>query len=332
LSKEDLIAAVQTLLPDETSEGLNIRFLEADSNQDGVVDFQEFVAWLHTPPKAWGWPCEPSEAEVLEKHVKHHTKDMDTEHLRSREKGIDPNSFKAGRWYSFLNYKEDCHVYVHNYTHNITGVRPANFTELTEEEKKAVKALGFYVADVPQEVANVYTKQKAIPFVIGSPDAVEALESFACYDSHSELLDTTKFKRINPSLLENARKAIVEAMKAGKTLWVRIGQDIPEFESKVCITKNNGFFPLAIFKYKGLEPNFVKEKLYREEDREEGQCPVHVGFRICFFTEYENQMFQMSGVQKSDLQSKMPSFEHMQVIRCYNEADKKHVLATMRGD
>ena len=49
----------------------------------------------------------------------------------------------------FLNAKGDCHVYVHNYTRDITATRPENFTELTEHEKKRLEKLGTFILDLP---------------------------------------------------------------------------------------------------------------------------------------------------------------------------------------
>eukprot|EP00929_Paragymnodinium_shiwhaense_P023320 TRINITY_DN14628_c0_g2_i2.p1 TRINITY_DN14628_c0_g2~~TRINITY_DN14628_c0_g2_i2.p1 ORF type:complete len:279 (-),score=80.05 TRINITY_DN14628_c0_g2_i2:519-1355(-) len=148
-------------------------------------------------PKEWGWPAEPYEPEDLKEYVKQATaltkheewqeqialrtagdatqdfmaekafgnvmlnkegsgEDKDGKH----HEGIDPNAYKKGRWYRFLNNKEDCHVYVHNYTRDITATRPENFTEMTDEEKKRLKKLGIYIKELPDHIEKIYDTQK----------------------------------------------------------------------------------------------------------------------------------------------------------------------------
>merc|ERR1719265_877200 len=140
--------------------------------------------------------------------------------------GIDPNAYLKGRWYRFLNHKEDCYVYVHNYTRDITATRPPNFTELTEEEKKRLQKLGVYIKELPDHIEKMYDKRKVIPIIYGSQATCEALKTFFVYDKHFHLLDTGPLRRVNPQALEDSRKAIVTAMKEGKTLAVYLGEYI----------------------------------------------------------------------------------------------------------
>lgn len=161
-------------------------------------------------------------------------------------------------------------MYVHNYTRDITAVRPENFTDLTEEEKRRLAKLGTYIKELPAEIERVYDSQKAIPIIYGSEDACAALKQFFIYDKHGELLDCSKLKRVNAKALEDSRKAIVNAMKLGKTLCIFLGDHIPELREKICVPKYKDSFPVAVFVHGGLESPMVRERIYREEDKEGG--------------------------------------------------------------
>eukprot|EP00746_Dinoflagellata_sp_MGD_P166895 gnl/MRDRNA2_/MRDRNA2_97111_c0_seq1.p1 gnl/MRDRNA2_/MRDRNA2_97111_c0~~gnl/MRDRNA2_/MRDRNA2_97111_c0_seq1.p1 ORF type:complete len:420 (-),score=110.43 gnl/MRDRNA2_/MRDRNA2_97111_c0_seq1:40-1299(-) len=314
-------------------------------------------------PASWGWPKEPIEPEELKEYVKEKTKNTSQEEwsaaLQARtegeaiqdhaaekvfanvclnkegtgdakaDEGIDPNAYLAGKWYRFLNANEDCYVYIHNYTKDITATKPDNFKELTDEEKKRLKQLGTYIKELPQKIDSVYNKIKCIPIIFASQETCEALKNFFLYDKGGELCDTSKLKRINAKGLEECRKAIVNAMKLGKTLCVYLGDHICEFEEKVCIAKNRNSFPDAVFRYGGLDNEKVKENIYTEEDKEGGQCVVRPGFKVCLVLMYDSMNFDMSSFRKEEMQ-KIPLIQHMEELRTYNEDDKKRFLAQQK--
>eukprot|EP00401_Gymnodinium_catenatum_P076567 CAMPEP_0117537130 /NCGR_PEP_ID=MMETSP0784-20121206/41807_1 /TAXON_ID=39447 /ORGANISM="" /LENGTH=333 /DNA_ID=CAMNT_0005333709 /DNA_START=71 /DNA_END=1072 /DNA_ORIENTATION=+ len=318
-------------------------------------------------PEEWGWPKQPYEPEDLKEYVVDATKPTAEEkwdaqlearaldskledHMNEKvyanvllnkegtgeakegrhHQGIDPNAYKKGRWYRFLNHKGDCHVYVHNYTRDITATRPDNFTDLTDEEKRRLKQLGVYIKELPREIERVYDKQKAIPLVYASAETCEALKTFCVYDKNSQLLDATKLKRVNAGALEESRAAMVNAMKLGKTLWVYFGDIVPDFQEKICVSKNRDTFPSSVFRYGGMENEMVREKIYREEDIEGGQCVCRPGFRVVLLLMYDTMNFEMSSMKKEEIPSKIPDFEYMQELRCYNDEDKKKILEQMR--
>jgi len=298
-------------------------------------------------PEEWGWPKEPYQPEALNAYVIKTSQQAEEERLLAMkgadiegidkplmaDSGVDPNAFKAGKWFSFMNHKGDCRLYVHNYTRNITALRPPNFYEMTEEEKRAIAQLGIFMMDLHGEVEKVYRNQKAIPFVLASEETCEALMTFARIDAKSRLLDTTTLRRIRPAALEDARQSIVYALKEGCTLWVWLGDnDMPNFEEKVCTSKNRDKFPMGLFTYGGLESKMVREKIYRDADLEEGECKMKPDFKVVFFAKYDNYMHVMSGVQRSALQDNIPYFEGMQMVKAYNEADKEALLTRMRNE
>mmetsp|Transcript_25789 Transcript_25789/g.58748 ORF Transcript_25789/g.58748 Transcript_25789/m.58748 type:complete len:332 (+) Transcript_25789:67-1062(+) len=318
-------------------------------------------------PEEWGWPKAPYEPEDLKEYVYATTQSTQQEkwdeqlearaldskledHIAEKafanlmlnkegtgdaktgghHDGIDPNCYKGGRWYRYLNYKGDCYVYVHNYTRDITAVRPANFTDLTDEEKKRLAKLGTFIKELPREIERVYDNQKKIPIIYGSEETCEALKSFFVYDKFGQLLDATKLKRVNAGALEESRQAIVNALKLGKTLCVYLGDIIPDFAEKICIPKNKDTFPSGVFRYGGLDSEMVREKIYRDADKEANECVVRPGFRVCIVVMYDNSVtYDMSSMRKEELPGKIPDFDHLELLRCYNEADKKKILEQM---
>jgi len=311
-------------------------------------------------PEDWGWPKKPFEPEDLKEHVYNTTQlthqEKWDESLEARaidskredfveEKAfanlllnkegtgeekkvwsIDPNAYKKGKWYRFLNYKGDCYVYVHNYTRDITASRPENFTDLTDEEKRRLKKLGTYIKELPRELERIYKNNKAIPIVYGSTETCDALKTFFTYDKYHHLLDCAPLKRVNPKVLEDSRKAIVNAMKYGKCLALCIADVIPEFEEKICISKNRDSFPRAVFRHGGLENDIVKEKIFREEDKESGMCMVRDGFRVCIVLPYDSMNFEHSSMRKEALPRAIPDFEYMEEVKVYNDDDKIKIL------
>eukprot|EP00929_Paragymnodinium_shiwhaense_P023318 TRINITY_DN14628_c0_g1_i1.p1 TRINITY_DN14628_c0_g1~~TRINITY_DN14628_c0_g1_i1.p1 ORF type:complete len:412 (-),score=104.16 TRINITY_DN14628_c0_g1_i1:312-1547(-) len=318
-------------------------------------------------PKEWGWPAEPYEPEDLKEYVKQATKMTKHEEWQEQialrtvttagmmeEKafgdlmlnkegtgeakddkhhaGIDPKAYKKGRWYRFLNNKGDCNVYVHNYTRDITSTRPDNFTELTDEEKKRLRKLGIYIKELPDHIEKIYDKQKVIPIVYGSQATCEALKAFFVYDSGFHLLDTFSLRRVNAKALEDSRKAIVTAMKEGKILAVYLGDHICDFLEKIAITKNRDTFPIGLFRHGGLDNDVVKNKIYRDEDKEAGgQCVVRKGFRVCLVCMYDSFNYEMSSMRKEELPGKIPDWQHMEEVRVYNDEDKKRILELLRS-
>lgn len=319
-------------------------------------------------PADWGWPKEPFQPEVLRAHVKEYTQlsqqELWDEHLEARaadskledhvaervfanvmlnkegtgeerddafHRGIDPNAYKAGRWYRFLNAKGDCYVYVHNYTKDITATRPENFKDLTPEEKKRLEKLGTYIKELPDELQRVYDVEKKVPLVFASQETCEALKLFYHYTTYGQLLDVTKLRRVNAKGLEEARTAIVNAAKQGKTLCIYLGDDIPELREKICVPKNRDTFPVAVFVHDGLQNGTVREKIYREADMEGGQRVVRPGFRVFVLAMYDSMMFENSSMRKAELPGKIPDFEHMKEMRCYNDEDKTKVLEQLRA-
>lgn len=316
-------------------------------------------------PASWGWPKEPLDPEALRMHVLEVTKPTQQEAWddalaarsidgkkedfveekafanlllnkegtgeQKKDRGIDHHAYEKGKWYRFLNFKGDSYVYVHNYTRDITATRPENFAALTEEEKALIKKLGVYIKELPTEIERIYTKEKAIPVIYGSQSSCEAMKTFFHYNKNSTLLDASKLKRVNSGALEDCRRAMVWSMKLGTTLCIYCGDVLPDFLEKICISKYKDTFPLSLFMYGGMENDMVREKIFRDDEKEAGQCPIRPGFMVCIMIMYDTMGLQMSSMRKEELVGKIPEFGRMQEIRTYNDDDRIKALAEMRS-
>eukprot|EP00930_Biecheleria_cincta_P004332 TRINITY_DN105244_c0_g1_i1.p1 TRINITY_DN105244_c0_g1~~TRINITY_DN105244_c0_g1_i1.p1 ORF type:complete len:381 (-),score=103.00 TRINITY_DN105244_c0_g1_i1:82-1224(-) len=244
--------------------------------------------------------------------------------------GIDPEAYKHGKWYRFLNHKGDCYVFVHNYTRDITATKPDNFKELTPEELAFLKKLGCYIKELPSEIERIYTKEKKIPIIYGSQSTCEAMKNFFVFDTYCHLMDASKLKRVDTGALEECRSALVTAMKNGQKLMIYCGDVLPDFLEKICITKFKDKFPLSLFTHGGMENELVREKIYLEGDKEGGQCAIREGFMVCIMIMYDSMGLAMSSMLKDELPGKIPEFERMQEVRVYNDEDKLKALEEMR--
>ena len=117
-------------------------------------------------------------------------------------------------------------------------------------------------------------------------------------------------------------------MKLGKMLCVYLGDIIPELGEKICTTKNRDTFPIGLWQYNGLNSEMVKEKIYRDDDKEAGQCVVRDGFRICVVLMYDSMCYQHSSWRNDEMKSRIPNFDHMEQVRCYTDQDVKQILET----
>lgn len=117
---------------------------------------------------------------------------------------------------------------------------------------------------------------KVCTFFSYQPDAI-------ILEAKSMVLEGTKLPLVN--ILEKARRTLVNAMKHGKLLVIRLGTAAPDFMhtfndesiSKDSADKNR-YFPLEVFQQGGklLHDDCWIEKLFREEDMK-----PHRNFAIC---------------------------------------------------
>eukprot|EP00933_Yihiella_yeosuensis_P083700 TRINITY_DN97953_c0_g1_i1.p1 TRINITY_DN97953_c0_g1~~TRINITY_DN97953_c0_g1_i1.p1 ORF type:complete len:302 (-),score=46.12 TRINITY_DN97953_c0_g1_i1:245-1150(-) len=279
-----------------------------------VEDVQEDDQMI---PEDWGWPCKPYSLESLS--------------TRAKEGAIsgasDPRAFEKGKWYRFQDASDKSYVYVHNYTLDATLTPPRNFTDLSPREKEL---LGVFVKDLPDVIRRIYSVKKTIPIVYGSKACCEMIRSFAEYGADNQLLDTSKLgKRITPPVLEEARQAIVAAQRYGKMLCIFIGDPVCDFLEKACVPKNRDTFPVGLFSYGGLDDNMVRDKIYRAEDRDAGQCVVRDTFSLFLLVPYDGgrseYCLEMSSSRRDELM-RIPFLSEMEEVHCHCEEDRIHLL------
>ena len=106
---------------------------------------------------------------------------------------------------------------------------------------------------------------------------------------------------------------------------------MPDFLEKICISKNRDTFPLSLFTYGGMENELVREKIFRDDEKEGGQFPVRDGFMVCVMVMYDTMGLQMSSMRREEIAGKIPEFSRMHEIKTYNDDDRLKALAEMRS-
>lgn len=89
-------------------------------------------------------------------------------------------------------------------------------------------------------------------------------------------------------------------------------------------------FPLSLFMYGGMENDLVREKIFRDDEKEGGQCPIREGFMVCIMIMYDTMGLQMSRMRREELVGKIPEFARMHEVRTYNDDDRMKALAEMK--
>eukprot|EP00438_Fugacium_kawagutii_P020536 Skav202300 [mRNA] locus=scaffold60:57964:60804:+ [translate_table: standard] len=141
------------------------------------------------------------------------------------------------------------------------------------------------------------------------------MKTFFYYNKNSTLLDASKLKRVNSGALEDCRRAMVWSMKLGTTLCIYCGDVLPDFLEKICISKYKDTFPLSLFMYGGMENDMVREKIFRDDEKEGGQCPIRPGFMVCIMIMYDTMGLQMSSMRKEELVGQWQSLHEILVMR-----------------
>eukprot|EP00928_Gymnodinium_smaydae_P041015 TRINITY_DN27772_c0_g7_i1.p1 TRINITY_DN27772_c0_g7~~TRINITY_DN27772_c0_g7_i1.p1 ORF type:complete len:319 (-),score=54.85 TRINITY_DN27772_c0_g7_i1:99-1055(-) len=275
-------------------------------------------------PEEYGWPPKAYTLDELQVFVKEKLESMSLSAIE--ENGVvDAHAYEKGRWYRLaFGASGSEHVYVHNYTRELTRTRPQNCTELTEKERRL---LGTSIVELPSVLQSIYTQKKKIPIVYGTEAACHAFKNYATYGSDAHLLDTSVLRRVNEKSLEECRRAIVCAMKNGLKLCVYVGDHVCDFSEKVCVAKNKSKFPIGLFTYKGLEGDTVKDNIFSSDDREGGQCVVREGFMVFLLVPYGDGggAMEISSCRKNELRM-IPNIDFMEELRCHCEEDRVQLL------
>uniref|UniRef100_A0A0G4HPF3 Uncharacterized protein n=1 Tax=Chromera velia CCMP2878 TaxID=1169474 RepID=A0A0G4HPF3_9ALVE len=236
----------------------------------------------------------------------------------TQQGGVSEKSLKCGKWYKFLNAQGTCFLYIHNITKDITSIRPENYEDEPEEKSAAKEEKKeSNEAKVPlKEIEAALEKAKAagkIPLLQCDEATHEALLTFFKYkgvvmDTRALALGAVKTGIKYDDAMESSRKAIVHAMKEGKRLLVDLGADVAEFKTKICTMKTRDKFPSQLFTFGRVAGSrMVYEKIYKDEDKEGGQCGVRDGF--------ETVVSVLESVPLTALQEKLPDFDKMEIVK-----------------
>lgn len=190
----------------------------------------------------------------------------------------------AGRWMRFLGVS-GCYMYVHSVLKTVVAARPDDFADDAEEaveEEEVDPANGLdscEIADLLSKVEEIVASKKT-PLLLDSSDEGKV----AAFFSYHGIVMDVKVLAIGyaksgvkvQDVMETCRQKTVGALKSGQTLVLDLGHSTPVFKGKLC---KREVFPVEIFQEAGqkvfaprINPRY--EKLFREEDKEEGQCAI----------------------------------------------------------
>eukprot|EP00397_Hematodinium_sp_SG-2012_P031010 GEMP01032884.1.p1 GENE.GEMP01032884.1~~GEMP01032884.1.p1 ORF type:complete len:341 (+),score=95.09 GEMP01032884.1:133-1155(+) len=236
------------------------------------------------------------------------------------EKPIAPKSLTSGRWYKMLNYDATCYVFVHNLTRDVTAVRPENFGEPTMEELARERKKGIPLQMLEDELKRArYNKQQTV-CLLGTEETCQNIRTFFKYRGFVfdckplTSVITLRSKEKLEAVLEEARKTIVNAAKQGQVCLIHMSTHIPNFNDKICSHLN--LFPPEVFLFGKLKGP-IMDRLFKQEDKEAGQCVVRDGFQIVLNLAFDGAFtLEMSSMQKSEVQDKIPGFDDFFHLCC----------------
>mmetsp|Transcript_5484 Transcript_5484/g.14034 ORF Transcript_5484/g.14034 Transcript_5484/m.14034 type:complete len:492 (-) Transcript_5484:229-1704(-) len=220
-----------------------------------------------------------------------------------------------GKWLRTLNKHRTCYLYVHTITHEITGLRPGNFVDGDEEQRKrAAAALGDlpdFLSCQPAEALacsrRLYSRDARIPLLLlGAEDGMRetALQELqqqgaVIFDTRPWVLPVAKTKIKFADHVGTWTKTVKMAMKKGTPLMLDATEDCPQFLDKLCKhAKYSKAFPEQVFN--PAAKGWMKDLLF-------GNSPAD-GFVIGLVTNMTPQSFE------SELNGKV-ALQHCAALR-----------------
>lgn len=204
----------------------------------------------------------------------------------------------AGKWVKLLG-GTGCFIWVHSLTHESVAMRPHDYEDEAAAEVVEVDvASGLYKCEMTElvdELNRTIDDEKMTPLLVDNSDdgrvaAFFSYNGIVCDISGLGLpLQQQRKAKIKPKTeMEKLRQASVNAIKAGSTLAVCLGNidNAVSFES-LC---KRDTFPIEMFQEAGkkiLTPSFPTPrcaKMYKEEDKEGGVVTFRDKFRMVLIT------------------------------------------------
>jgi len=179
---------------------------------------------------------------------------------------LDPDNEEAeplGKWIKGLNRRRTCFIYIHTHSREIRGVRPRGYEESDKEiaaAKKREAQIDNYahmitcgpgeVREVCYAIRDVYKKT---PLICSANEAMH-LEVLPTLAEEEHIMNTRPFvygpirtKIKMPDAIENSRRCMVNAAKAGKCCVVDVAEASPLWLEKIHTEKYRRWFPKEVF-------------------------------------------------------------------------------------
>jgi len=210
---------------------------------------------------------------------------------------VGPDGEPIGRWVKGLNRSRKCFLYMHTHSREIRGVRPRGYEESDKEKAVAAKKeaqidLHAAMLSCPLSAArrvalHLLQQGKRTPLIVaGSPEAhAELLDQFDSefiVNTRPFALGPIRTKIKMPDAVENARKTLIAAAKAGQPCVIDVVDEAPMFMEKICgEQKYKRWFPKELFD--GASVEWAKS-IFKEADKTDGEAVVAEGFCVIVTT------------------------------------------------
>mmetsp|Transcript_98142 Transcript_98142/g.280913 ORF Transcript_98142/g.280913 Transcript_98142/m.280913 type:complete len:413 (+) Transcript_98142:204-1442(+) len=200
----------------------------------------------------------------------------------------------AGKWLKVLG-GAGCYLWCHSLTHETVSMRPEDYEEEVAEKEEVDRSYGLYkckLADILDEIALCIDEEKKTPLIVDNSEE-EKVRTFFDYKGRVEdisglglPLGQQRKKKIKPKIeMERLRQTTVNAIKAGATLVVNMGEMGGDcnFQGALCKTT---VFPVQMFEEGGkkiLTPSFPAPrcaKMFKDEDKESGEVVCKETFQM----------------------------------------------------
>jgi hypothetical protein len=243
-----------------------------------------------------------------------------------------------GTWLRFMNPSNSCWSYIHSLTLEITGIRPEGFVDdstNTEEASVAGESvvagpLKIKASELPEHIERVGENTKKTLLILdgtasentGAEEPSPLMSFFAQRGAIADLSGfgmTISQQRKNgfkaKTCVDEARKGVVAALKAGLTCAIFLGEisgDDVSVDEKICKKPLGGpkTFPVTLFEQsgQGMLSNKRYARLYRDEDKD----VVGVAFKTVVVSSFDPKSYQRE--LKSAFQKGLTGFEVVHVV------------------
>eukprot|EP00049_Salpingoeca_infusionum_P012229 m.221527 g.221527 ORF g.221527 m.221527 type:complete len:796 (+) comp15128_c0_seq3:117-2504(+) len=166
---------------------------------------------------------------------------------------LSDEQLEAGRWLRTLNNQGDCYLYVHTASHEIRGIRPPEYEQPPETGEDESISSGSTLLEIPpsalltrvvanefQEYVGQAQQANCLCTIVTKQDELEQTEALLQSCERIKVVDTSalvipfaKSRKKFPDAIDEIRSELVQGMKQGQLVVLKIITRCPDFRTKV---------------------------------------------------------------------------------------------------